>query len=571
MASELIFPQDHDTDETSWLARIFRDAGFSDDDAEWLIRVFKRPDCFGHSEDAYEFKDGFVDSFERNLPLILEKAKPENRQNRLALLFGFMLSCGPDPYSIELRPDVHGAWVSEFRRHAGFRAKHLDWRTLNSLKDASAFLFGELIPHLFPAGLPLAEVVNTDRLVPTQRKDRSNIDFEDPEDLEFWLIWRFQKDSERRNIVCLETLLPAVAELPIDTLGMKILGLLNAIGGALNTANARYAVHLDPFNRGWRIVARELIPFLELIHEKQPDSDRARSPLLKAWWRISVAVYSRNMGGLQAELSTELSTRLIESAAMHFGFLRKVLRETPETFAGKDSTGEIADYYHEAFNVLCIFAPPWKRLKPLLLTFTEMVVPAVASDLRPWPESDREPPPHPYNKIPLWIEVAMYPQNLRDELDNDPYLHDLREEFAMFCLGRLKTKSKKTSGCASNDFVEPRPHWRQCYVQAFAALRVNPGGRAHRTVSWLLNDDPDDEVRDLAKKAHRRIRHLDRRKPNLDEGASPRRPLFEAFWWLRQAHLLTLGVKIDADGAKRTLRRELHRTREKDDRLNWEV
>ena len=63
---------------------------------------------------------------------------------------------------------------------------------------------------------------------------------------------------------------------------------------------------------------------------------------------------------------------------------------------------------------------------------------------------------------------------------------------------------------------------------------------------------------------------LDRKKPNLDDGASPRRPLFEAFWWLRQAHLLTLGKEIDESGAMRTRRKELHRTREKDDRLHWE-
>lgn len=566
MSSNLVFPSDHTTDEDSVVKRILLDAGFSDEDSEWLIHVFRRPDCFGDSEDASEFKEGFVDLFERDLPRILEKAEPEDRQTRLALLFAFMLSCGPDYYSIELRPDVDGAWVGEFRRHAGFCAKNLDWRTLNSKKDSSKILFGKLTPHLFPEGLPLTEVVNIDRLVPVQRKGYSSSDFEDPGDLEFWLIWRFQKDAERHNIVSLESLLPAVAELPPDTLGMKVLGLLYAIGDALNMANALYALRLDPMNRGWRIVARELIPFLELIHEKQPDSDRSRSPLLKACWRLSVAVYGRNMGGLQSELPADLRGRLIESAAMHFGFLRKVLRETPETFAGKDSTGEIADYYHEAFNVLCHFAPPWKRLKPLLLAFTEMAVPAVASDLRPWPESDREPPPHPYNKIPLWIEIAMYPQNLRDELENDPYLRDLREEFAIFCLGRLKTKSKETSGYTDDDFVEPRPHWRHCYVQALAALRVNPGGRAHRTVFWLLKNDPDDEVRDLAKKARRRIRHLDRRKPNLDDGASPRRPLFEAFWWLRQAHLLALGKEIDAAGAMRTRRKELHRTREKDDR-----
>ena len=166
----------------------------------------------------------------------------------------------------------------------------------------------------------------------------------------------------------------------------------------------------------------------------------------------------------------------------------------------------------------------------------------------------------------------MYPQNLQDELRRDPYLQDLREEFATFCLGRLKTKAKtQTDDYTDADFTEPRPMWRQCYVQALAALRVNPGGRAHRTVFWLLNNDPDATIRSLAKKAHKRIRHLDRKKSNLDEGASPRRPLFEAFWWLRQAHLLTLGKEIDESGAMRTRRKELHRTREKDDRLNWEA
>jgi hypothetical protein len=107
--------------------------------------------------------------------------------------------------------------------------------------------------------------------------------------------------------------------------------------------------------------------------------------------------------------------------------------------------------------------------------------------------------------------------------------------------------------------------WRQCYVQALAALRVNPGGRAHRTLFWLLNNDPDETVKGLAKRAHKHVRHLDRHKPNLEEGASPRRPLFEAFWWLRQAHLMTLGVEIDRDGARRTHQKELHRTQEKDD------
>ena len=112
----------------------------------------------------------------------------------------------------------------------------------------------------------------------------------------------------------------------------------------------------------------------------------------------------------------------------------------------------------------------------------------------------------------------MYPQNLQKELEQDPHLRELREEFAKFCLERLMTKTKdKNTQYANEDSVEPRPAWRQCYVQALKALRVNPGGRGHRILFWLLDNDPDEQVRELSKKAHKQVRHLDRNKPNLDD------------------------------------------------------
>lgn len=545
------------------------DAGFSPEDQAWLLRVFARPDCFGSSASDEVFKDHFVDSFEHILPRIVESIDPKDRQTRLALLFGFMLNCGPVYYSKELRPRVNGPWVDEFRQHTAFCAKNLDWHKLNEMKDSSSFLFADLIPFLFPKDLPLAQIVDLNALNPVQRREWSSSDFRYPQQLEFWLIWRFRNNAEHCSTVNLHTMLSAFADLPADVLGEKILGLLNAIHYAMSgTVSSKE--RLDPLNDGWRVVAHELIPFLELLNANQPESNRESSSLIKAWWRLAKIIYSSNMGGLEAELSTELRNRLVESAARHIGMLRAVLRDSPKVFEGKNSVGEVSDFYRKAFDILLKFADPWKCLKPLLLVFTEMNVPAVASDLRPWGESGREEPPHPYSQVPYWIGIAMYPQNLRAELDRDPHLQNLREEFAKFCLGRLKTKAKKSAGYTNADFIEPRPLWRQGYVQALAALRVNPGGRAHRTVFWLLNNDPDPTVRSLAKKAHKRIRHLDRKKSNLDDGASPRRPLFEAFWWLRQAHLLTLGKEIDESGAMRTRRKELHRTREKDDRLNWD-
>ena len=590
--SDLIFPDDS---EIHPIKQCLQDAGFSSADQTWLIRVFERPDCFGGSSSDAIFKDEFAKYFEDVLPEVVKELgesdqTEEDRQLRLSLLFSFLLGFGPI-HSPGVRPndkldisneDSHiPEWVGAFQRHAKFCAKRLDWHKLLEISDSDSgdfFLFYDLIPFLFPQGVPLEQVVNLDWLNPSQREGWSNNDFSDPKQLEFWFIWRFRDNAERCDIINLNTLLQAFSDFPEDVLGDKILGLLHAIGYAMNIGSALGKERLDALNDGWRVVARELIPFMELLDEREPELSRERASLLKAWWQLSVVIYYRSMGGMESDLSDELRNRLVASAAKHMGMLRKVLRETPEDFAGEDSAGApVSDFYDKAFKVLLIFSAPWKCLKALLLAFTEMRVPAVASDLRSWPESEREAPPHPYNQVPMWIGIAMYPQNLRDEMKRDPHLQRLREEFAKFCLERLKTKKidtnrrKNVSDYADEDFVEPRRIWRQCYVQAVTALRVNPGGRAHRTLFWLSKNDPDKNVREYAQKTHRQIRHLNRNKPNLERGASPRRPLFEAFWWLRQAHRLMLGKNIDQAGAMRTRRTELHRTREKDDRLNWGV
>ena len=581
--SGLIFPKDNSSEEISHIKRCLQNAGFSDADATWLLEVFRHPDCFGEPDGDSVFTDHFTNLFESILPGIVERLEEpnqteEDRQSRQALLFSFLLGFGPI-YSEVIRPNVQFTkpsdssdvpqWVVKFQRNGNFRA-NLIWHKLIEIRDSGVALhFNELVPFLFPEGVPL-EIVNLELLNPIQQRGWSSNDFQDPKQLEYWLIWRFRADTERRNTIRLDTLLKDFADFPEDVLGDKVLGLLNAIGYAMGSAVGRK--RLDPLNHGWGVVADELIPFLELLTEKQPELNQKRSSVLKAWWRLSKTIYGWSMGGLESELSGELRNKLVESAARHIGILRSILRETPEVFKEEDSSGTVADFYEQAFEVLLVFGAPWKCLKPLLLAFTEMTVQAVTPDLRAWPELGEEPPPHPYSQIPLWIAIAMYPQNLRSELDRDPHLQELREEFAKFCIGRLRTKTKhENPDYTDEDFVEPRQAWRRCYVQTLAALRVNPGGRAHRTLFWLSKNDPDEKVRELAQRAHKQVRHLDRQKPNLDEGASPRRPLFEAFWWLRQAHLLTLGEEIDEPGALRTRRKELHRTREKSDRLNWKA
>ena len=565
----LVFPSDDSSAEVLLVEQPLQALGFSETDQEWLVALFKRSDCYGDPTGEYAFRHEFgtpdvVDGL-NNLKERVEIGK--DNQTTLALLFSLMLNFGPGSNEWLLPNDKlkesNGSseipqWVSEFQRHAKFSEISLDWKKLSKVTQ-----FDNLVPFLFPEGVPLNQVVNLDLLNPDRLQSWSSNDFNDPEQLEFWLIWRFKENKERCNIVKLDTLRQDFCNLPENILGEKVLGLCNAIFYTMNSSRSGGEI-LNPSGDGWKVVAHELIPFLELLTNKHPESIQERSSILKAWWHLSKLIYSWSFGGLETELTDDLRKRLVDSASKHIGVLRSKLRDTPEEFEETD----VYDFYDKAFYVLLSFADPWKRIKPLLLAFTEMTKQAVAKDLRTWKEIDStDNPPPIYFRVPNWIEVAMYSQNLRSEIQNDQSLKNLREEFAKFCLERLRTKTKDKDGdYTDGDFVEPRRAWRRCYVQALKALRVNPGGRAHRTLFWLLNNDPDETVKELAKKAHKKVRHLDRGKPNLDEGASPRRPLFEAFWWLRQAHLITLGIEIDQAGAMRTRRRELHRTREKDDR-----
>ncbi len=578
----LFFPLD-DTpfEEIQRVKQCLEDAGFSAEDQEWLVEVFKRPDCFGDPSGESVFRNEFRpfdDELKSGLETLLEEwtQGEKDGQTRLMLLFSSMLNFGPGGIRYlspntklkesENRSEDVPEWVSEFQTHAKFSPESLKKLSKIKYPRSASLDVNNLLLFLFPEGVPLDKVVDLDLLNKTQPSSWSHGDFnatgqfEQLEQLHPWLIWRFRANTKLRRMVGLNTLQQKFSEFSDDVLVDKIFGLLNAIHFALGMALGPGA----SLNEGWQLVADELLPFFNLLDAKKPDSNPECSTLLKAWWHLAKHIFSWGMGNLERELSDDLKERLIESASRHIGILRSVLRDTPEVFEDRD----VRDFYDKAFYVLLCFAPGWKCLKPLLLAFTGMTKQAVASDLRTWSEHDsKENPPEIYSRVPNWIEVAMYPQNLQSELEKDPYLQNLREEFAKFCLGKLRTKVKNKDTDYNNaDFVEPRPAWRQCYVQALAALRVNPGGRGHRTLFWLLNNDPDETVRKLAKKAHKRVRHLDRNKSNLDESASPRRPLFEAFWWLRQAHLITLGIEIDQAGAMRTRRRELHRTQEKDDR-----
>ena len=400
--SGLVFPADSSPEEKiSVIKKHLQNAGFSKADSDWLVDVFKRTDCFGDPNDTAVFKEDFTVDFEQLFPMIAEEITEvvqieKDSQTNLALLFSMMLNFGPR-YNTVFSPNVplkeaNGfldipQWVSEFQRFAKFSAESLDWKRLSETTQ-----FDRLLPFLFQNGAPLNQVVNLNLLNPVRRQGWSSNDFNDPEQLEFWLRRRFEKNKECRNIIDLRTLVPVFAKFPEDVLGDKILGLCHAIFYTMSSGSRSGTEYLNPVGDGWRVIAHELIPFLELLDKQKPEKIQERSPLLKAWWHLSKQIYSWSMGGLESELSEDLRNRLVESATRHIGILRSILRNSPEEF----EKPEVNDFYDKAFYVLLCFAPPWKCIKPLLLAFSEMTKQAVAKDLRTWKEIDSTDNPPPY-------------------------------------------------------------------------------------------------------------------------------------------------------------------------------
>jgi hypothetical protein len=153
------------------------------------------------------------------------------------------------------------------------------------------------------------------------------------------------------------------------------------------------------------------------------------------------------------------------------------------------------------------------------------------------------------------------------EQEREPDLERLRGEFGKFCMERLTDKLSEADRKAAQanarprsnaDMLEPSPTWRYAYVRAATALRINPNGTGHRTLHIAATIDPDDSVKAAAREAEKSVRH----RGKLPENVSPRRAVMTALWFLKQAHMRNLGFKVDEDGAQRTRRQELTRTKE---------
>ncbi|GHV27622.1 hypothetical protein AGMMS4952_09610 [Spirochaetia bacterium] len=97
-------------------------------------------------------------------------------------------------------------------------------------------------------------------------------------------------------------------------------------------------------------------------------------------------------------------------------------------------------------------------------------------------------------------------------------------------------------------YNEPSPLFRYAYVRALTDLEVK-GERGHFYKNILEEYQKNDPSPDVQGQLKQTIKRLDYLRDSISPGRHTQR-LYEAFWWIRQAHLLSLGQPVNAEGSR---------------------
>lgn len=544
--------------------------GLPEQDVRWLAGFLTAPELLesGSLGESDLAANRFLEALELVVPEVLIPHRGDRDAQLGALLLIMARLNGPGCDALIPRiaagfpssdgfvePVVIPEWLTDYLDQVAIRPeKLLPWLKPDWVAH-QRFVHAVLLPRL-----DLATVLDWSKLPRTKRTGWKSSDFENFQCLEFWLAldcsWKLARHcrgetSDPEPSQVLSRLFPRVAAMPKEEIPGTVIGILHALEDAC-------VIGYRPTEADkYRLFAADLLPLLKLIEGLNPATSEDKQ-LRTAWRLAAYRICGHEFGGLAEGLEPAARKLLIEQAQTDLGHLRTELR-----------TGSAAwdwRYAQECMMTLRNLAKPWELLGPLLQAFRCLPNAGVTADLRYWGENGMaEQPQLPWSWIPMWIAAALYADQLQVGLAVDPELRELREALAGYCLKRLKSKDRAQppshpAQLAGADMVEPSAWWRRCYVKAVAELRVNPGGRSHHVLHWSSEHDPDELVRASARAAYKSMRH----QQPLPDQSSPRRPLMAAFWWLRQAHRLELGLPVDPEGAQRTRTKELRRIKERD-------
>jgi len=186
----------------------------------------------------------------------------------------------------------------------------------------------------------------------------------------------------------------------------------------------------------------------------------------------------------------------------------------------------------------------WKALKPLILAFR-------ASKNILLDESLKTINNISYSLLNMITSFFSIEDNeklkeLRYNMANDfaEYLKPTKNERQA---EKYTQKERETEGFDPS-YTEPSSYWRYAYIRALGDLGVKTDKRGHyfhKILEKVSEEDPSEDVKSAAKKV---MEELDTIRKGYS-GANHKKCLFEAFWWLKNAHMLSLGGKIDSKKA----------------------
>lgn len=360
-------------------------------------------------------------------------------------------------------------------------------------------------------------------------KGRTSQEATTPDHLAYWL--------SARGAPALRQLLEVVAAEPPNTTGCLASALLQEVRNPIGTHEGRALLadldattSLEDAAHGWLSrIEQERSSDTELLHA--------------AFKAVELITYEgvREPSGATRKLTKQVAVRAL-------GLLRVTAREgSPDL-----PEGALFAWRRAHSAALCALARE-SGLAAMLASGTQILrnlsTPCVTDDLRWWNEPNQPSVPHQWSWLPMAMASLVHTRG-RIEQRNDPDLKDSRSRFGEFLLKRLRPRRGADD---PSEPSEPDPVWRACYIRAVQELDVNPGGRGHKLLFNVQNTDIDDHVKRVAHGAHHALRNAG----GNAEGRSPRVRLMAALWWLRQAHLTSLGIEIDGQGARRTRRREI--------------